>query len=140
VFGPDTVKLPELAGYHVVPVIAGQQWGKSTNELVRAMTDERTIAVIATDRNSSHLAEQLGNRLFVPVLAVSSDRALTSMGVPWIFRVPTIDDAVAKLAAVATEAGPNRGRIRDALARNGIVAVINDQRNPESRDNLVNHR
>jgi ABC-type branched-subunit amino acid transport system substrate-binding protein len=131
---------PKLAGYHVIPVVAGQQWGKSSNELVRAMTDSQTIAVIATDRNSSHLAEQLGNRLFIPVLAVSSDRALTSMGVPWIFRMPTVDDAVGRLIAAVHEAGPNRGRIRDALARNRIVAVINDQRNPESHDSLVNHR
>jgi ABC-type branched-subunit amino acid transport system substrate-binding protein len=117
VFGPDAVTLPELAGYNVVPVIADKQWGKSTSELVRAMTDERTIAVIATDRNSSHLAEQLGNRLFIPVLAVSSDRALTSIGVPWIFRVPTVDNAVGRLVAAVHDAGPNRGRIRDALAR-----------------------
>ncbi len=81
------------------------------------MTDTRTIAVIATDRNSSHLAEQLGNRLFIPVLAVSSDRALTSMGVPWIFRFASVDDAARKLVAAAERAGPNRGRIRDALAR-----------------------
>jgi len=37
--------------------------------------------------------------------------------VPWIFRVPTVDNAVGRLVAAVREAGPNRGRIRDALAR-----------------------
>jgi ABC-type branched-subunit amino acid transport system substrate-binding protein len=113
----DLAARPAPSGYRFFPVAADQQWGKSTNELVRAMTDERTIAVIATDRNSSHLAEQLGNRLFIPVLAVSTDRALTSMGVPWIFRVSNMDEAVQRLNLAASEAGPNRGRIRDSLAR-----------------------
>jgi ABC-type branched-subunit amino acid transport system substrate-binding protein len=120
VFGANAGQVaadPNLAGYNIIPVVADQQWGKSSSELVRAMTDSQTIAVIATDRNSSHLAEQLGNRLFIPVLAVSSDRALTSMGVPWIFRLSSVNDAVVKLVAATGEAGANRGRIRDALAR-----------------------
>ncbi len=121
-FGRDADKFAATPGsrYRVVPVVTGQQWGKSVNELVSAMTDQRTIAVIATDRDASHLAEQLGNRLFIPVVALSSDRALTSMGVPWIFRLPAetkVDDAVRKLVAAADEAGPNRGRLRDVLAR-----------------------
>jgi branched-chain amino acid transport system substrate-binding protein len=127
-FGGDADKLaadPALAKmlggrYRLVPVVTGQQWGKSTNELVSLMTDQRTIAVISTDRNSSHLAEQLGNRLFIPVVALSSDRALTSMGVPWIFRLPAdtkITEAVRRLVAAADEAGPNRGRLRDVLAQ-----------------------
>ena len=127
-FGGDADKLaadPALAKmlgsrYRLISVVTGQQWGKSTNELVSIMTDARTIAVISTDRNSSHLAEQLGNRLFIPVVALSSDRALTSMGVPWIFRLPAdtkVTEAVRKLVAAADEAGPNRGRLRDVLAR-----------------------
>ena len=97
--------------YRAVPVVAGAQWGTSSTELVKVFMDERTVAVISTDRNSSHLAEQLGNRLFVPVVALSSDRALTSMNVPWIFRMPAeagVPDAVKRLVAAADQAGPNR--------------------------------
>jgi len=60
-----------------------------------------------------------GNRLFVPVVALSSDRALTSMNVPWIFRMSAdagVPDAVKRLVEAADQAGPNRGRIRDTLA------------------------
>ncbi len=95
--------------YRAVPVVAGAQWGTSSTELVKVFMDERTVAEISTDRNSSHLAEQLGNRLFVPVVALSSDRALTSMNVPWIFRMPAdagLPDAVKRLVAAADQAGP----------------------------------
>src|SRR5690242_970043 len=50
VFGPNADQFgsePKLAGYNVIRIAADQQWGKSSNELVRAMTDSRTIAVIA---------------------------------------------------------------------------------------------
>jgi ABC-type branched-subunit amino acid transport system substrate-binding protein len=106
--------------YRIVPVVADARWGKSSTDLVKALMDERTIGALATDRESSHLAEQLGNRLFVPVVALSADRALTSMGVPWIFRLPSETspaDALKRVVEAAAKAGPNRGRLRDELAR-----------------------
>ena len=100
--------------------MADAAWGKSSSELVKALMDERTIGALATDRDSSHLAEQLGNKLFVPVVALSADRALTSMGVPWIFRLPAetaATDALRKVIGAAEKAGGNRGALRDELAR-----------------------
>ncbi len=82
-------------------------------------TTPRFSALIATDRNSAHLAEQIAVKTFLPVIAISSDRTLTSANVPWIFRLPTGTspaDAVRCLAAAARQAGPNRGKIRDMLA------------------------
>ena len=50
--------------------------------------DEHASAIIALDRDAAHLAEQLALKAFVPVIALSDDRKLTSTNVPWIFRLP----------------------------------------------------
>src|SRR5579872_5435580 len=43
-------------------------WGKASNDLVNAVYRDHVLAVIALDRNSSHLAEQIAVKAFVPVL------------------------------------------------------------------------
>ena len=63
-------------------------WGKASAELVKLIYDDRVLAVIATDRNSSHLAEQLAVKAFVPLIAMSADHTLTAANIPWIFRLP----------------------------------------------------
>jgi len=52
-----------------------------------ALMDDHALAIVALDRNASHLAEQLALKSFVPVLALSSDKSLTSNNIPWIFRL-----------------------------------------------------
>jgi hypothetical protein len=110
-----------------VPVRSDVPWGKASAALVEAMQDARLIGVIATDRNSSHLAEQIGVKSFIPVVAISSDRSLTSVNIPWIFRLPAdtpLDQAVRCLLEASGKAGPNRGRVRDLLASGTSVAGI----------------
>jgi hypothetical protein len=73
----------------------------------------------ALDRDSSHLAEQLSLKAFVPVIALSDDAALTSTNVPWIFRMTSESspaEALRCLLGAEQAAGPNPERIRDALA------------------------
>jgi phosphoribosylcarboxyaminoimidazole (NCAIR) mutase len=94
-------------------------WGKAADELVKLVYDPGVIGLIATDRASAHLAEQIAVKTFVPVIAISSDRALTSTNVPWIFRLDEgtpVADAVRCLTGAASEAGPNRGKIREYLS------------------------
>jgi len=77
------------------------------------------LALIALDRDSSHLAEQIAVKCFIPVVAISSDRALTTTNIPWIFRLPEgtpIASALRTLAAALHRAGPNREMIRNLLA------------------------
>ncbi len=79
----------------------------------------RAIAILALDRNSSHLAEQLALKSFVPVLALSSDKSLTSNNVPWIFRLePETTPAMAlrMLFAAVCRSGANPEKLRDVLA------------------------
>jgi hypothetical protein len=87
--------------------------------------DEHALAILALDRNSSHLAEQLALKAFVPVVALSGDKALTSTNVPWIFRLPVETQPAAALRLLETAAGrsgANPERLRDVLASGSLVA------------------
>src|SRR5579859_187627 len=111
----------------LIAIPSETSWGKASSDLVKAVYQDHVLALIALDRNSSHLAEQIAVKSFVPVMALSSDRALTSTNIPWIFRLPPqtqISDVVNCLSGAIHEAGPNRDRIRGVLASGKPVAGI----------------
>jgi branched-chain amino acid transport system substrate-binding protein len=106
-------------GWILLPVASDQNWGAASTQLVHALMDEHALAMIALDRDAAHLAEQLALKTFVPVIALTEDKKLTSTNVPWIFRMAAstpppealrlIEDAVAR-------GGANPEKLRDALA------------------------
>jgi ABC-type branched-subunit amino acid transport system substrate-binding protein len=103
----------------LVAVESDQSWGAAATGLVSALMDGPALAMVALDRNSSHLAEQLALKSFVPVIALSGDRTLTSTNVPWIFRLEegtTATQAVEIVAAAAIRSGANAERLREVLA------------------------
>jgi len=56
------------------------------------------------------------------VIAVSYDRSLTSTNIAWIFREPegtSLQQALTTLEGAMSKAGPNRSKIRSALAASG---------------------
>jgi branched-chain amino acid transport system substrate-binding protein len=133
VFGPhadEVVRAPEISrllsslnatgkNFSLVAVPSEAAWGKASNDLVNAVYQDHVLALIALDRASSHLAEQIAVKSFVPVVAISSDRALTSTNIPWIFRLregTALEEAVKCVAAAIMRAGPNRSGIREVLA------------------------
>ncbi len=127
-FGPDAARVAEVLApmmaryqgrYTLVPVASNVPWGKATNDLVKLIYDDHALALIATDRNSSHLAEQLAVKALLPVIAVSADHDLTAVNIPWIFRMPDAGagEALRHLLDAAEKSGPNRGRLREALAQ-----------------------
>jgi len=127
IFGPQADKLaadPVLqraAGpnYTLVGIASEGAWGKSSTALVELIGQDRLIGLISTDRNSSHLAEQLAVKMFVPLIALSADRSLTALNIPWIFRMPpdaSIEQAVRTLVDATEKSGANRGRVRQVLA------------------------
>ncbi len=128
VFGPGADRLTSTipaAGYQLAGIASDVPWGKASTELVNLMHDPSAIGLVAIGREPAHLAEQIAAKTFLPVVAISSDRALTSTNVAWIFRIePDVlpADAVQCLVAAARRAGPNRGRIRDLLASGQLVA------------------
>jgi branched-chain amino acid transport system substrate-binding protein len=141
IFGPhadEVVRSPEAtqllvtlnAGsthYSLVAISSGTSWGKTSTDLVDAVYQQHVLAVVALDRACGHLAEQIAVKSFVPVVAISSDRALTSTNIPWIFRLPegsSVQQAIATVADAIKAAGPNRAGIRDVLASGKPVAGI----------------
>ena len=105
--------------YEVVPITANTPWGQASTELVKLIYEPSTIGMISTDRNTSHLAEQLAIKSFVPLIAISSDKSLTAVNIPWIFRLPvdaSLPEALRSMLDAAEKSGPNRGRLREALA------------------------
>jgi len=127
-FGPGADKLAgslHLPGYRVVGIPSEAAWGKSSTELINLVYQEQAIGLIATDRASAHLAEQIAVKTFLPVIALSADHKLTTTNIPWIFRVDPsapVADAVACLVDAVKQAGPNRGRVREYLASGHLVA------------------
>ena len=141
VFGPhadEVVRSPETlrvlstlnrAGKHLslIAIPSETSWGKASDDLVKAVYQEHVLALIALDRPSSHLAEQIGVKAFVPVIAISADRTLTSTNIPWIFRLPEdtpLAQALRSLSVAIDQAGPNRARIRQFLASGAPVDGI----------------
>jgi ABC-type branched-subunit amino acid transport system substrate-binding protein len=137
VFGPAADKKTatvNAAGLELVGVASDVPWGKASDALVSAVYDKDVVAVIALDRNSGHLAEQIGVKAFVPVLAISSDKTLTSVNIPWIFRLPegtNLEQALKTLSAAEARSGPNRAKLREVLASGGDFGGIRFQQTGE---------
>ena len=109
----------------LVPVASDQNWGAASTQLVHALWDEHALAIVALDRSAAHLSEQLALKAFVPVVALSDDRTLTEVNVPWIFRLPESTAPAAALHLVETavaRSGANAEKLRDVLASGSEVA------------------
>ena len=141
IFGPradEVVRSPEIAKlltalsansrkFSLIAISSEAAWGKASNDLVNAVYQDHVLALIALDRASSHLAEQIAVKSFVPVIAISSDKALTTTNIPWIFRLPegnSLEQAVRCLSAAIAQAGPNRARVREILASGKSLAGV----------------
>jgi len=112
---------------NLIPIESDQNWGAASTQLVHALIDEQALAVVALDRNSAHLAEQMAIKTLVPVIALSGDKSLTSNNVPWIFRMPaetTPAAALHLLAAAVRQSGPNPERLRNLLASGNALDGI----------------
>lgn len=132
VFGPNAVEVAASAEmqkalsatnpaepWHLVPIESKQNWGAASTQLVRALMDQHALAVIALDRDAAHLSEQLSLKAFVPVIALSGDKTLTSTNVPWIFRMgqqASAAKAIELLRLAVAKSGANPERLRDVLA------------------------
>jgi len=111
----------------LIAIPSDTAWGKASADLVKAVYQEHVLALIALDRPSSHLAEQIAVKSFVPVVAISSDRALTSTNIPWIFRLPEgtpLEQALRSLSAAIDQVGPNRASIRESFASGKPLAGV----------------
>ncbi len=116
-----------VSSWKLLPIDSRQNWGATSTQLVHALMDEHALAIVALDRDAAHLAEQLALKAFVPVIAVSDDKALTSTNVPWIFRMPsgtTPSTAIQLLQTAVAQSGANPQRLRDVLASGASLAGV----------------
>ena len=75
-------------------------WGRASSEIVKLVEDDRAIALVTSpDGRAAHLAEQVGNRLSVPIVSLASDSQNTQINIPWYFRMVPDDAAQARLFA-----------------------------------------
>jgi branched-chain amino acid transport system substrate-binding protein len=146
-FGPNAAKVAQsdavqkalaaAAGvreWKLLPVDSDPSWHASdwkgwtaSDALVHALWDDHAVAIVALNRDAAHLAEQLSLKAFVPVIALSDDKSLTSTNVPWIFRMPanTAPNAVFQLLQAAeAKSGPNPEKLRDVLASGNEIAGV----------------
>ena len=115
------------AEWTLLPVASDQNWGAASTQLVHALMDEHALAILALDRDAAHLAEQLALKAFVPVVALSEDKMLTSTNVPWIFRLPastTPASALRTIQVAAEKSGANPEKLRDVLASGQIFEGV----------------
>jgi ABC-type branched-subunit amino acid transport system substrate-binding protein len=111
----------------LIPIPSESTWGKAATALVQAVYHDQVLGIVALDRDSSHLAEQVGVKAFVPVIAISADRMLTTTNIPWIFRLPettSLPQALDIFARAVNASGANRGKIREFLASGNSIAGV----------------
>jgi branched-chain amino acid transport system substrate-binding protein len=149
-FGPNAKQAAEspavIAALHegsndsrpwlLVPIDSSQNWGAASTQLVHAMMVDHALAVIALDRDSSHLSEQLALKCFVPVVAISNDKSLTSANIPWIFRLAAgsrPENALRMLEQAAARGGVTPQQVRDVLASGTTIAGVAFESSGEMR-------
>lgn len=114
----------------------GAQYHKRPDPFSALAYDQNLIATFARDRAASHLAEQIGVKTFVPVIAISSDHALTSIPIPWVFRLPegtSLDQALPIITAAEHQSGANRSKLCEVLSSPSPIAEVRFQSTGEPR-------
>jgi branched-chain amino acid transport system substrate-binding protein len=77
-----------------------ERWGRASSEMVQLIDQQQAIALITpTDGNIAHQAEQIANKIAIPILTLSSDATTTRINIPWIFRLGPSDADQAQLIA-----------------------------------------
>ncbi|MGC1872662.1 MAG: ABC transporter substrate-binding protein [Acidobacteriaceae bacterium] len=99
----DSTQRPLPGGRHVELAIgdeSGPAWGHVSDVILQLILRQNVVALItSTDGTDTHVSEQVGNRIGVPILTLSSDATTTQIDIPWIFRVGPSDAAQARTIA-----------------------------------------
>jgi ABC-type branched-subunit amino acid transport system substrate-binding protein len=79
---------------------SGPSWGHTSGALLHLVSDAHALAVITSaNGTTAHLSEQVGNKIGVPVLTLSTDPTTTEIDLPWIFRLGPSDSLLARTIA-----------------------------------------
>jgi branched-chain amino acid transport system substrate-binding protein len=92
--------LPERRRLSIVPRDQSGPWGRTSNEIVHLVYEDQAVAIVTPlEGGSAHLAEQVGNKVGIPVVTLSSDPTTTQINLPWIFRLGPTDAQQARVFA-----------------------------------------
>jgi branched-chain amino acid transport system substrate-binding protein len=70
----------------------GGPWGQAGSEIVRLVFEQQVVALVTSSNGSiAHQAEQISNKIGVPILTLASDSATTETNIPWVFRIGPSD-------------------------------------------------
>ena len=84
--------LPDGRSFTLAVKNESGNWGQSTTEMMRLITEEQSLAlIIGSNGNLAHQAEQMANKLSIPIVTLASDVTTTQINIPWIFRVVPSD-------------------------------------------------
>lgn len=77
-----------------------ERWGQASSEMVQLISEEQVAALItSSDGNIAHQAEQIANKIGVPIVTLASDATTTRINIPWIFRLGPSDEEQARTIA-----------------------------------------
>ncbi len=77
-----------------------ERWGQASSEMVQLISEEQAAALItSSDGNIAHQAEQIANKIGIPIVTLASDTTTTRINIPWIFRVGPSDEEQARAIA-----------------------------------------
>jgi branched-chain amino acid transport system substrate-binding protein len=77
-----------------------ERWGQASSEIVQLIEQDHAVALITSiDGSIAHQAEQVANKIAIPILTLSSDASTTRINIPWIFRLGPSDADDSKLIA-----------------------------------------
>jgi len=91
----DASKRPLPGGRHLELAIADESvppWGLLGDEIIHLVVQQKVVAIVTcADGVAAHLSEQIGNKIGVPTLTLSTDPTTTQINMPWIFRLGPSD-------------------------------------------------
>ncbi len=118
----NATRQPLAGGRKLALAIADESvppWGALGDEIIRMVLRQKVIAIVTSaDAVSAHLSEQIGNKIGVPVLTLSSDPTTTEINMPWIFRLGPSDTAQAHMFAGNIYRARGLRRVLVVAARN----------------------
>lgn len=67
-------------------------WGQASTEILKLFEQDHALAILTSaNGTSAHLAEQIANKISIPILTLASDPSTTQANVPWLFRLGPSD-------------------------------------------------
>jgi ABC-type branched-subunit amino acid transport system substrate-binding protein len=108
-----------LAGGRKLELVARDesgQWGQASVEILKLFEEDHAVAILTSaNGTSAHLAEQIANKVSIPILTLASDPTTTETNVPWLFRLGASDTDQARAFCA---------RIYDELKLQKVLLVV----------------